>query len=133
MARREGASEVSIDPVNPRLKSAMEDIKDVLKKYDIAGSVLLCSGEQSEYLSWIAAPYGPSWSCLYKDKAGIRFRAKAKTGGFHERFKYTSTLKAINTMRNASLFLFNFADKICQMTDHLTEDGGDSAHIAHRD
>lgn len=68
---------MSLDPVNPKLKEATAEVKAILAKHNIAGMVVLCSGEQSEYLNYIAAPDGPSWSCLIWEPEGVRIRAKA--------------------------------------------------------
>ena len=124
---------MSIDQVNPKLKEAMEDIKKILKHHDIMGCVLLCSGEQSEYLNYIGEPLGPSWSALSWEKQGVRFKATAKTGGHNERFRYVSTLKAIHTMRSLCNRVFTFYDGLAASTEHLVgvSDGG--MHVTHEE
>ena len=121
-----------MDPVNPNLKAAMEDIKKILKDADIMGCVLLCSGEQSEYLNWVADPQGPSWSALSWDKRGVRFKAKAGTGGHVERFRYVSTLKAIHTLRSLCRQVFDFYDGLAAHTAHLVKVGGEGVHVPHQ-
>jgi hypothetical protein len=64
---------------DPKLQTAMEQIKAVLRQHDIAAVVLLSSESQVEYLHEIA----PSWSCLRFEPApegrqAVRFKALAK-------------------------------------------------------
>lgn len=58
---------------SPKLKVAMEEIKEVLKKNDIAGFVVLHTPGFTEFLNHIE----PSYSCAKPEKEGIRFRAKS--------------------------------------------------------
>lgn len=58
---------------DPQLKTAMEEIKAVLRKYDIAGIVFLGSQSHSEFLLGI----NPSWSCAkFEAENELRIRAK---------------------------------------------------------
>jgi hypothetical protein len=61
---------------SPKLKVAMEEIKEILRKHDIAGLVALHTPGFSEYLMKI----DPSYSCAKFDtiegKAGVRIRAR---------------------------------------------------------
>lgn len=57
---------------DPVLKAAMEEIKAVLKKHDLAGMVAISTANAMEYLYEIS----PSWSCATPEDGGIRFRAK---------------------------------------------------------
>lgn len=64
---------------DPKLKTAMEEIKAVLKKHDIGGVVVLASETHMEYLHEIA----PTWSCVRFEAGeggvyGVRVRALAK-------------------------------------------------------
>ena len=61
---------------DPKLKTAMAEIKAVLTKYDIAGVVVLASESHMEYLNHVVA----SWSCATIEQSGrnvlVRVRAK---------------------------------------------------------
>lgn len=61
---------------NPKLKKAMEEIKDILDKHDIAGAVVLHTPGHGEYLFKI----DPSYSCAFIDNTpgveGIRVRTR---------------------------------------------------------
>ena len=58
---------------SPKLKMAMEEIKAVLKKHDIAGFVLIHTPGFVEYLNHI----NPSYSCAFVQ--GEQLRVKLKT------------------------------------------------------
>jgi len=122
---------MTLDPVNPKLKEAMEQIKNIIKQHDIMGCVMLCSGEQSEYLNYIGAPQGPSWSALIWEESGVRFKAKAGTGSHVERFRYVSTLKAIHTMRALCGRVYGFYAGLAEHTEHLVMLGEGGVHIPH--
>ena len=63
---------------SPKLKKAMEEIKEVAKKYDIAAFVVLNDGDGfSEYLNAVT----PSYSCASLMEGGIRFRLKSAEVG----------------------------------------------------
>jgi hypothetical protein len=59
---------------DPKLQSAMEEIKVILKKHDIAANVVLASPSHMEYLREIC----PSWACLKVEDSGIRIKALRK-------------------------------------------------------
>jgi pyrroline-5-carboxylate reductase len=63
---------------DPKLQSAMAEIKAVLKKHDCAALVTLASPSHTEYLYEVA----PSWSCAWlqpmPDGFAIRMRSKLK-------------------------------------------------------
>lgn len=63
---------------SPKLKMAAEDIKDVLKKYDIAAVVVLHTPGFSEYLFAVT----PTYSCAELD--GGRFRVKIKLSHYND-------------------------------------------------
>lgn len=73
---------------SPKLKRVAEQIKELLKKEQINGTVFLHEPGFSEFVNIIDAPYG----CAFFDHlpggvTGIRFRAKASDypGGAQER------------------------------------------------
>ncbi len=57
---------------SPKLKKAAEEIKSVLKKYDIAASVVLHTPGFSEFVLEIT----PSYSCATLNHDHVRFKAK---------------------------------------------------------
>ena len=61
---------------NPKLKKAMAEIKEILDKHDIAGSVVLHAPGHGEHLLKI----DPSYSCAFFDNSpgveGIRVRTR---------------------------------------------------------
>jgi hypothetical protein len=68
-------------PNDPNLVKAMEEIKLIVKRYDVAAAVILEGKTHSEI--WMEV--SPSWSCITLEtqpdgSAGIRFKAKLKTG-----------------------------------------------------
>ena len=58
---------------SPKLKTAMEEIKAVLKKHDIGGFVLLHTPGFIEYINHIS----PSYSCAFMHEGDFRVRLKA--------------------------------------------------------
>lgn len=60
---------------HPKLKKAMEQIKEILREHDIAAYVVLHTPGYSEYLNHIS----PSYSCAkHEGDNGVRFKAKAE-------------------------------------------------------
>lgn len=62
------------EPSDPKLKQAMEEIKSVLKNYDIAGTAILQSQTHGEWLNEIS----PSWSCAKLEGEALQVKALAK-------------------------------------------------------
>ena len=63
---------------SPKLKKAMEEIKAIAKRYDIAAFVVLNDGDGfSEYLNAVS----PSYSCAFLMEGSIRFRLKSAEVG----------------------------------------------------
>lgn len=61
---------------DPKLKLAMEEIKEILKRHDIAAIVHLQSQAHGEFLYSLS----PSWSCAsLSDDGRFRFKADIKT------------------------------------------------------
>lgn len=79
---------------SPKLKNAMEEIKLIIDKYDIAACVVLHTPGFSEFLNKI----DPSYSCakiklLPDGTEGVHFKANAKelSGGAAERDQKSPT------------------------------------------
>lgn len=72
---------------SPKLKIAMDEIKTILKKHDIAGFILLHAPGFSEYLNHVS----PSYSCAKLEPEQLRFRLKAAEVGGPEKAKQIAT------------------------------------------
>lgn len=57
---------------SPKLKTAMEEVKAILKKHDIAGFVVLHTPGFAEYVNYVS----PSYSCAIVTENGMHFRLK---------------------------------------------------------
>lgn len=93
---------------SPKLKKALQEIDDVMKKHDIGGVVVLHTPGFSEFKSYI----DPSYSCAYFDYSipnaiGIRFRAKASElpGGAAERNQKIADTDNLFLHINRNLFV----------------------------
>jgi hypothetical protein len=62
---------------SPKLKKAIEEIKEVLNKHDIAGFVILHTPGFSEYLNHVTTSY----SCAQVTPEGVRLRLKGSEVG----------------------------------------------------
>jgi hypothetical protein len=86
------------DP-DPKLKEAMTEISDILKKHDIAGAITLVSRSHSEHQI-----HFPAWSAAQGDLTGISF--DAKTPNYHKGFeanqKFEETLYMLLQIREVS-------------------------------
>lgn len=115
---------------SPKLKTAMEEIKAVLKKHDIAGFVVLNDGAGfSEYLNAIS----PSYSCAKLSEDGIAFRLKASEVG-KERAKEIAdgTYNMIThfaDMVGRHALMYIEAKEL--LKSHWGGEDGDSKHTSH--
>lgn len=102
---------------DPLLKTAMEEIKAILKKHDLAAQVTLQSAGHVEYLYELS----PSWSCVrlegpLPDGAfGIRFRAKRVDFVSKE-----AQRKVVNASTGMLLSFRNQAAKVVDQMDGIT-------------
>lgn len=81
---------------SPKLKKAMEEIKEILLKYDIAGTVALHTPGFAEYINHIT----PSYSCATIDELNGRFALKAKKEHFLNEAERINKLTATANMLN---------------------------------
>lgn len=92
---------------SPKLKKAMEEIKAIVEKHDIAAVVVLTEPGHSEYLQKV----NPSFSCARFEAGSLRITAKASEIGKQKRDELlTNTsnmfkLLADNTARIASTMI----------------------------
>jgi len=79
---------------SPKLKKAAEEIKSVLKKYDIAASVVLHTPGFSEFVLEIT----PSYSCATLNHDHVRFKAKKED--FNNELKRHQVIEDTANMMN---------------------------------
>lgn len=97
-----------------KLQTAMDEIKSVLKKHDIAAYVLLSSETHMEYLR----EFSPTWSCVRieeidADNWGIRIRS--------QRADFQSLEAQKKCLESSVGMLFGFADVLEKEKKHLAE------------
>jgi rhamnose utilization protein RhaD (predicted bifunctional aldolase and dehydrogenase) len=73
---------------DPKLKLAMEEMKEVLKKHDIVGSIILASPTHLEYLRH----YQASWSYAWLEPDGL-LRVKLKREMFNSKEEQKKALE----------------------------------------
>lgn len=108
---------------SPKLKMAMEEIKAITKKYDIAASVVLHTNGFSEYLNAVE----PSYSCIKIENGGIRIRSKARS-----KEDLTATVNMVSlfaeTMGNMAMTYFDMKE---MLQKHMDIDEGPASHSGH--
>lgn len=97
---------------------AIEEIKAILRKYDLAGTVIVQSPKEAAYLTEIS----PSWSCArfeeHTEGTMLRIRSKlAEYGGDVAKQKETveHTLGMLMTLRNQSARMVDGMDSVVAM------------------
>ena len=100
---------------DPELKEAALEIQAILKKYNIAGQVILVSKTHAEFVNYIAPPDGPDWSALIREENGVRVKINAKTGGPFERVKAEATVHMAHQIRDISFRAVVTFSAICDV------------------
>lgn len=96
------------EPNDPVLKKAMEEIKEVLRRHDVAGIVLLQSKTHGEWLNHI----NPSWSAAWmEDEDLLRIRAR--------RADYQSMAARDEALRLTTSMLCGFRDGAQRVHDNM--------------
>ena len=115
---------------SPKLKIAMDEIKSILKKHDIAGFVVLHTPGFAEYLNNIS----PSYSCAKLENGEMRFKLVTKDVGGKERAKEiaTSTLNMIQILalqisRHAMVYM-DAEEKLNKAWPNDKTEGSDTSH-----
>jgi len=117
---------------SPKLKKAMEEIKSIIHKHDIAALVVLHTPGDSEYLNAIT----PSYSCMKWNGDELRIRAKLKEDFNGDKKKMEEKLAATSNMLRllsevggkqimALIELSTFVDNLLGSTHN---DGGHTSH-----
>ena len=116
---------------SPKLKKAAEEIKAVLKNYDIAGIVTLHTPGFSEYLFHIT----PSYSCAKVETDAIRIRAKLidfKGDKQKQKQVLTDTSNMFNLLSETT-FRMNFQLTACSdaLDKQVNAEHGNGNHTSH--
>ncbi len=117
---------------SPKLKKAMEEIKDIISKYDIAATVVLHTPGYSEYLKAIS----PSYSCAkFEANDKVRFRCKAEDfGGDKEKRNkmLADTSNMLNLLAEVSgreiMAIMQLSEYFDKIVDAEHGNGGHSSH-----
>jgi hypothetical protein len=117
---------------HPKLKKVMEEIKDLLKKNDIAAVVVLHTPGFSEYLLHC----GTTYSCCTVNEEGIRVRAKLiedfKGDKAMWEYKVKSTANMLHHLAvvhgQKTLTLLELSDHLDQQIGAEYDQGDESSH-----
>lgn len=117
---------------SPKLKKAAEEIKDILKKYDIAANIVLHTPGHCEYLLHITPTYSAAW--LENDMVRFRARLQDYNGNVIIRNKKISdTLNMLRLLSDTAgknaLALLSVADQFDKITGAEHEE--DDNHTSH--
>jgi hypothetical protein len=109
---------------SPTLRHAIAEMREKLRRYDIAGVIMLFNGAgHAEYAIQITEP---TWSALQFDPAGIRFKSAMKTGGLIEKKKSAMTINMLVLVRDIAAKVFDVADKmVAMLSQHMEIDAGE--------
>jgi hypothetical protein len=117
---------------SPKLKKAMEEMKAIIKKYDIAALIILHTPGDSECLNAIT----PSYSCMKWNGDELRIRAKLKEDfngdkkAMQEKLQATSNmLRLLSEVGGIQLLaLMKTSDFVDKLLGSTHTDGGHSSH-----
>lgn len=116
---------------SPKLKKAMEEIKAVLKKHDIAGFAVLHTPGHVEYLNLI----NPSYSCALLQDGQFKVRLKtAELPGGKAQAKQLAegTYNMVTLMTDIiTMHAAGYIDFQKMLKEHWGGEEGDSSHTAH--
>jgi hypothetical protein len=114
---------------SPKLKKAMEEIKDILNKNDIAGFIVLHTPGYSEYLNHVQTSY----SCATVLPEGVRLRLKQSEVGKEKAMQlandtYNMVTHLTNAIAaNAEMYL-DCHEQLKKKWDGKSFDGGHTSH-----
>lgn len=117
---------------SPKLKTAMERIKPILKEYDICATIVLHTPGFSEYLTKVDSAY----SCAKFEGDFLRIKAKLQEDfdgdkdAWNE--KVTDTVNMIqhfaDVSANTSMSMYDLLDKLKESVEIETTRGNNSSH-----
>jgi hypothetical protein len=116
---------------SPKLKTAMQEIKDILSKHDIAGVVVIHTPGHTEYLNKL----NPTYSCVKVNGDELRFKSKlADYNGDKAAWKKKTT-DSVDMMHGISTTLGNLAVPLMMMSNKLDQqldvERGPDDHSSH--
>lgn len=85
---------------SPKLKKAMEEIKEILRKHDIAASIVLHTPGHGEFLNHIT----PTYSCGSIDEVNGKFELKGR------KIHFKNEAERLNKLRDTANMLSIMAD-----------------------
>ena len=115
---------------NPKLKKAAEEIKEILKKHDIAATIALHTPGHTEFLLELT----PSYSCATVNQDHIRFKAKKEDFNNelkrHEVIRDTSNMMSglSETVARNAMMLISVSEQLDKITG---AEHGDSNFTSH--
>ena len=117
---------------SPKLKKAAEEIKQVLKKYDIAASVVLHTPSHCEYLLEIT----PTYSCAWIENGNhLRFRARKQDYNGNVAMRNQKIKDTVNMLRILSDQQARHAMNLMEAADKFDKivgaEHGDEDHTSH--
>ena len=110
---------------DPRLKAAVEEIKEIAERYDVAGAVFLVSPTHSEYFYNL-----PSWSVLRfeqdpanPENVGLRFRTMGEdfANKASQEAATGATVHMVEHLRGLSAKTFEMFHMIMEMIEEHFE------------
>lgn len=117
---------------SPKLKKAAEEIKLILKKYDIAANVVLHTPGHSEYLLHITPTYSAAWL----ENGMVRFRARKQDYNNNSMIRDQKISDTLNMLRLLSdtaaqnaMALINVSDKFDKIIGVDHDKGDHTSHI----
>lgn len=100
---------------HPKLKIAIEEIKAILQKHDIAGMVVIHTPGFAEFMLEIS----PSYSCARMEGPGIRFRAKKSDFNGDAKARDQKISDTTNMLHNISQMGGNASLQLLEMSNML--------------
>ena len=106
---------------SPKLKVAMEEIKAILTKHDIAAGVVLHTPGHSEFLLHLT----PTYSCVKPEMKGYRFRAKKEDFGGDAKARNEALANTSNMLMHLATIsgkhLFSPTAELSQAVDQILD------------
>ena len=103
-----------------KLKVAAEEIKEILKKHDIAGAVILHTPGHGEYFVQL----NPSYSCayMYNDKEVRFYSKKVDYNSVEEQLqKQANTSNMLKLLTDCTAFTFGSLNHLSREFDQLVQ------------
>ncbi|RYE17069.1 MAG: hypothetical protein EOP45_16440 [Sphingobacteriaceae bacterium] len=104
---------------SPKLKKAMEEIKDILSKHDIAGLVILHTAPgYTEFLNKL----DPTYSCIKVTGDQIRFKAKLEDYNGDKEAWRKKTTESLNLLASITECGIHVLAPLSHFSDQLTKE-----------